>query len=239
MTAGVAAGQRDGLHRAVGTGVIGVVLICVSFASPLALFKLLAFVDPSSSSGAAMRAGLAAQGGISGFLGGIQPSSSAASTTDEQGRSPAEASGQAATATRFAAAAGGAGWGAAGAGLGAAAGVLGRALEMFTTLGTQGAVIGADITNQAGIGHPTYVPDVPHRRSSGGGASAGQGSNPGSLTGGDDGDDEYPAWLDASTGLTPGTTGTSLRPAAAGPGTTAGAGAGAGAGEVAEAAVVL
>ena len=56
VTAGVAAGQSDGLHRAVGTGVIGVVLICVSFASPLALFKLLAFVDPSSSSGAAMRA---------------------------------------------------------------------------------------------------------------------------------------------------------------------------------------
>ncbi|MFZ0158364.1 MAG: hypothetical protein WAL50_04990, partial [Kineosporiaceae bacterium] len=81
VTTGVAAGQSDDLHRAVGTAVIGTVLICVSFTCPLALFKLLAFVDPSSSSGAAMRAGLSAQGGLTGFLARAQPSSSAASAT--------------------------------------------------------------------------------------------------------------------------------------------------------------
>ena len=48
--------------------------------SPLALFKLLAFVDPGTSSGAAMRAGLVAEGGLQGLLRGGSAGSSAAST---------------------------------------------------------------------------------------------------------------------------------------------------------------
>jgi hypothetical protein len=37
-----------------------VILILISSVAPLALFKLLAFVDPNTSSGAALRMGLAA-----------------------------------------------------------------------------------------------------------------------------------------------------------------------------------
>ena len=67
-TTGVAAGAADGLSASLATAVPGVVLICVSCVAPLSLFKLLAFVDPGTSSGAAMRAGLAAQGGLSGLV---------------------------------------------------------------------------------------------------------------------------------------------------------------------------
>jgi type IV secretion system protein TrbL len=45
-------------------------LLLVSTFAPLALFKLLAFVDPGTSSGAAMRSGMAAVGGVQGLLGG-------------------------------------------------------------------------------------------------------------------------------------------------------------------------
>jgi hypothetical protein len=71
MTSGVATGMTDSLQKAIGTAVPGVVLICIGCFSPLALFKLLAFVDPGTSSGSALRAGLAAQGGLSGLLGGL------------------------------------------------------------------------------------------------------------------------------------------------------------------------
>ena len=56
---GVAAGKAGSMEATVGTALPAVVLICVSVAAPLALFKLLAFVDPGTASGAAMRAGMA------------------------------------------------------------------------------------------------------------------------------------------------------------------------------------
>ena len=64
-------------------------LILVGCFAPLALFKLLAFVDPGTSSGAAMRAGLAAQGGLQGLLRGdpAGETSAAASSSDANGRS--------------------------------------------------------------------------------------------------------------------------------------------------------
>ena len=63
-TSHVALSTTDSLQKAIGTAVPGVMLILVGCFAPLALFKLLAFVDPGTSSGAAMRAGLAAQGGL-------------------------------------------------------------------------------------------------------------------------------------------------------------------------------
>jgi type IV secretion system protein TrbL len=80
-------------------------LILIGCFAPLALFKLLAFVDPGTSSGAAMRAGMAAQGGLQGLLrrrhaggGGRR----AASSTDSNGRSSGESTGEDATSARFA-----------------------------------------------------------------------------------------------------------------------------------------
>ncbi len=69
FTTGVANGLT-GVQGAIGTAVPGVILICVATVSPLALFKLLSFVDPATTSGASLRAGMAAVGGLQGLLGG-------------------------------------------------------------------------------------------------------------------------------------------------------------------------
>ncbi|MEJ7742391.1 MAG: hypothetical protein WKF73_07495 [Nocardioidaceae bacterium] len=109
MTTGVANGQSDKMSAAIGTALPGVVLILIGCFSPLALFKLLAFVEPGTSSGAAMRAGLAAQGGLTGLLGGSPPSadSNGAARIHAHGRSDGEAGAENATTDRFSKTAGG------------------------------------------------------------------------------------------------------------------------------------
>lgn len=180
MTTGVATGMSDSVQQAIGTAVPGVVLICIGCFSPLALFKLLAFVDPGTSSGSALRAGLAVQGGLGGLLsaqggqgGRWEGTSSAASKTDQNGRSQGESSGQDATSTRFSSGTralmgsiGGALGQAAGAGMGA-----------MQAIGSRGAAVGADLTNQMGTGHNNYVPDFSSTRRSGQGQSHGQGGS--------------------------------------------------------------
>ena len=136
-------------------------LILVGCFAPLALFKLLAFVDPGTSSGAAMRAGLAAQGGISGLLaGGDAGGSSAASSSDAGGRSQGEVGAEAATTSRVASAAG------------KVLGPVGTGLGVAVGAGAAAATIGADLTNQMGVGHNTYIPDF-------GGGSRSKGRNNG------------------------------------------------------------
>ena len=81
FTTGVANGLT-GVQGAVGTAVPGVLLICVATVSPLALFKLLAFVDPATTSGASLRAGMAAVGGLQGLLTGARAGGSGAAATD-------------------------------------------------------------------------------------------------------------------------------------------------------------
>jgi hypothetical protein len=166
VTSGVALGMTDSLQAAIGTAVPGVVLIVVASFAPLALFKLLAFVDPGTSSGAAMRAGLAAQGGLEGLLGGRGDggTSDAASTSDEAGQSSGEAATEAATNDRFATSAGGFMGALGGVGQVAAAG-----WGIAQGIGTRAAALGADVTNQMGVGHNTYVPDFSGSRSRGGG----------------------------------------------------------------------
>ena len=70
ITEGVVSGAGHDTAAAVGMAVVGSVLVLVAAICPLVLFKLLAFVDPGTSSGAAMRTSLAAQGGFSGLLAG-------------------------------------------------------------------------------------------------------------------------------------------------------------------------
>lgn len=166
VTSGVALGMSDSMQTAIGTAVPGVVLIVVASFAPLALFKLLAFVDPGTSSGAAMRAGLAAQGGWEGLLAGRGDggTSGAASTSDEAGQSSGEAATEAATNDRFAASAGGLMGALGGVGQVAAAG-----WGIAQGIGTRAAAIGADVTNQMGVGHNTYVPDFSGSRPRGGG----------------------------------------------------------------------
>ncbi|TQM57842.1 type IV secretion system protein [Humibacillus xanthopallidus] len=144
MTSGVATGMTDDLQKAIGTAVPGVILICIGCASPLALFKLLAFTDPGTSSGAALRAGMAAQGGLSGVLArkssAGDSTSTAASSTDEHGRSQAEGAGESSTSSRF-------------------GGLAAAGLGLVATVGARGAAMGADLTNQMGVGDSSYVPD--------------------------------------------------------------------------------
>ena len=159
VTSHVALGATDSLQKAIGTAVPGVMLILVGCFAPLALFKLLAFVDPGTSSGAAMRAGLAAQGGLQGLLrGGGEDTSNAASSSDSSGRSQGEASTEAATNERFAKSAGGL-MGA----LGVAGQVAATGLGMAAGAGARAATLGADLTNQMGVGHNTYIPDFSSR----------------------------------------------------------------------------
>jgi len=107
MSNGVALGLATGPESAIGTAVPGVFMILVSAVAPVALFKLLAFVDPGTNSGAAVRAGLAGVGGVSGLLGGLgsglggKASGTSASETDEHGHSAGEQASQVATAARF------------------------------------------------------------------------------------------------------------------------------------------
>ncbi|MEA5116210.1 MAG: hypothetical protein VB036_01185, partial [Propionicimonas sp.] len=159
MAEGVVTTSGSGLQADIGTAVPAIVLICVAVISPVALFKLLAFVDPGTSSGAAMRAGLAATGGIQGLLrggalsSGSAPSSDAAQA-DTNGRSAGETSAETATTTRASAAIQGAM---------AVLGPLGQAaaagLGAVTTVGAMATAIGSDMTNQEGVGNPSYYPD--------------------------------------------------------------------------------
>ncbi|WP_286175688.1 hypothetical protein [Arthrobacter sp. NEB 688] len=168
----VVTGEVRSLPQAVGAAVPGVLLLVVSTFAPLALFKLLAFVDPGTSSGAALRAGVASAGGIGGLLpGGSRPGeegagfgATAALGSDDGGRSAGESAGEAATSTRFTQFASGF-LGTVGGALGAAAG---SALGATAGLGASVAAIGADATNQMGVGHNTYVPDAGPRPSGGG-----------------------------------------------------------------------
>lgn len=178
MTSGVATGGTSEIEKAIGTAVPGVVLICVACFSPLALFKLLAFTDPGTTSGAAMRAGLAAQGGVTGLLGGLggqaSSGSSAASSTDENGKSQAESAGEDSTSSRFNGSAAGM--------MGKFGGALGQAgaagMGAMEKIGSTGAAVGADLTNQMGVGHNNYVPDfTAAKRGSGGRPKGGDGDD--------------------------------------------------------------
>jgi hypothetical protein len=167
---GVALGLSSDLQTAVGSALPGVLLIVTGSFAPLALFKLLAFVDPGTSSGSAMRAGWDAQGGFQGLMNGRGTdgdTSDAASSSDDNGQSQGEAASEATGNDRAAKAGGGllsnlggaVGQGAA-TGWGAMQGAASRA-----------AAMGTDLTNQMGVGHNTYAPDFTASRSPARGSS--------------------------------------------------------------------
>ena len=73
MAGGVAAHVADSASN-VGMAVVGCVILLVACFCPMALFRLLAFVDPGTASGASFRSTMAANGGVSGLLsGGTEP----------------------------------------------------------------------------------------------------------------------------------------------------------------------
>lgn len=185
LTGGVANEGTTSAAAAIGTAFPGVMLILISIVAPVALFRLLAFVDPGTSSGAAMRAGMTSAGGLQGLLsggaGGQGGTSAAASTSSTGGRSQGEAQSNEATANRFGSVLGKVG-GAAGSAYAAGAGIV-------TQAGATAASVGIDDMNQTAVGDSSYFPDYqrgaqrfnPDQRDGGGGddpGSDGAGSPP-------------------------------------------------------------
>ncbi|KQY55732.1 hypothetical protein ASD11_14565 [Aeromicrobium sp. Root495] len=174
LATAVSQGKAGTTAAAVGLAITSVVIIFTSVAAPLALFRLLAFVDPGTTSGASARAGLAAAGGVSGLMGGGQSESgsSAASTQTSSGQSQGEAQTDDAVTGRFASA-----LSSVGGGVGAA---IGAGMSAVNGVGGQLAATSVDGMNQAGVGDASYYPDVhrgqPHviPDQQGGGSDGGQ-----------------------------------------------------------------
>jgi len=162
ISEGIVSGTGENTAKAVGMAVVGCLLILVGAICPLILFRLLAFVDPGTSSGAAMRTAVSAQGGMSGLLSRSTPgASSAASQTDGAGRSAGEDAADSATTSRFA--------------------MAGGALAGVGKL-AQGAVsIGSDVLSSSGVGHQhPYYPQHSPDRSQSAAPSSQSSSGPGS-----------------------------------------------------------
>jgi len=173
MASGVAGGQADQAHQAIGTALPAVTMMLISAVAPLALFKLLAFMDPGTNSGASIRMGLAALGGIPGLLGGQRTAGDAgtAAQTAGSGRAQGEAQGEAATSQRFLQGQANAvsGVGAIGGAAGAAGVALAAGLRGAAFVGGTAAAVATDTTNQMGVGHNTYQPDFSGPSQRGGG----------------------------------------------------------------------
>lgn len=183
---GVAAHLADGTAKAFGTALPAVMTILISVVAPLALFKLLAFVDPGTPSGASFRQGMAIQGGLQALLsgGGAGGGSAAASTTDGNGGSSGEQSAEASTGDRFNKSTQGV--------LGSF-GPVGQAfaagLGMVSSAGAKATSLMSDESNQAGVGQSTYGPDFSNmggRQSGGQSGDQSSGTHPGSQNSGDD-----------------------------------------------------
>jgi len=155
LSTGVAAGSASGVEASVGTAFPAVMLICASVVSPLALFKMLAFVDPGTATGAQLRTSWAAASGLQGLLsGGRDDGSSAASASAADGRSSGEASAEATQNSRVGGAiAGGASR------LGPIGGMISAGIGAVMGAGSAAVGIGTDLTNQMGAGHNSYYPD--------------------------------------------------------------------------------
>ncbi|HEY9567550.1 MAG TPA: type IV secretion system protein, partial [Thalassobaculum sp.] len=178
---GVAAHLAEDTAKAFGTALPAVMTILISVVAPLSLFKLLAFVDPGTPSGASFRQGMAIQGGLQGLLGGgggAGGGSSAASSTDANGRSSGEQSAEASTGDRFSKSTQGA--------LGSF-GPVGQALSTgmgwINSAGAKATSLMSDETNQAGVGQSTYGPDFSGLGGRQSGGQSGGGTHPGSQNG--------------------------------------------------------
>ena len=155
ISSGVVAGDgSSGTGASIGMAVVGCLLVLVGAVCPLLLFRLLAFVDPGTPSGATMRQSLAASGGLRGLVGRAGGSSgatavggavgggggAAAAAVTAAGRSQGEATAEETTGGRFVAALGGL------VGAGARAG----------RLASDVAGVASDVLAGAGVGHPTW-----------------------------------------------------------------------------------
>lgn len=126
-----------------GMAIVGCIVIAIGAVCPMILFRLLAFVDPGTASGAALRQSWSDSGGASGLRGGGKGSASgsaAASTVAADGRAGGEAGAESQTQGRLA----------------AAMGMFGTGVGLATSLAHKAADIGSDVLDGAGVGSPGY-----------------------------------------------------------------------------------
>jgi type IV secretion system protein TrbL len=124
---------------------VSAMLILIGAVCPLVVFRMLAFVDPGTSSGAALRTSFAASGGVAALIGGkgggAEAGSSAGVRQDDAGRSMGESDADSQTQGRFAQSMSRLSGGITSVGAAMAAGVSGS------------SAIGADVLGAAGVGH--------------------------------------------------------------------------------------
>ena len=196
ISQGVVAGSGDKNAAAVGMALVSAMLILIGAVCPLIVFRMLAFVDPGTSSGAAVRTSFAASGGVAALVGGkgggANSGSSAGTQQDGGGRSMGESDADSQTQSRFAASMSRLSGGLTSAGNTMAAGVSGS------------SSIGADVLGAAGVGH-----QAPYfgQTDIAGGTAAG---SPNGTSGGLGADDPSPAT--PIQGATEGDPGMPLRP---------------------------
>lgn len=192
----------DSLGQAIGTAVPAIVLIAISVVSPLALFRLLAFVDPGTSSGASLRAGINQSGGVGEWLKDMgsrganrAADNGQASKADASGKSAGEGSAEQSAGARTEAAptpgagassssgAGSSGGSSGGfaAKAGPALAAVGAVVGAVNQVGKKGASIMADVNNQAGAGHQNYYPDFTGPGEGRAGARRGRGRDRGGV----------------------------------------------------------
>ncbi len=150
LASGVALGLEDSGQEAVALALPAVVMIAIAALSPVALFRMLAFVDPGTTSGASFRAGLAGTTGAAAGAGQASTALTRATTGESATASRATAAETSSLSSSAAGASGAAAGGAAGSG-GAAAGGAGGASAGGT------AAAGAGATGLAAAAGPVGV----------------------------------------------------------------------------------
>ena len=202
LSRGVVQGAGTDTVAATGTAVVGCVLVLIGALCPMVLFKLLAFVDPGTGSGAALRQSMSDAGGMSGLLSGGGAGSgatSAAAQGDGGGRSQGEAAAEASTGSRLA----------------SMMGPVGAGVGMVMQAASRAADLASDVLGSAGVGDPGYSAGAADYRASRGGSGGGGGGSAGTP--------DAPAGGDATAGG--GLPGGDL-PGSGGPGGTSGGGSG-------------
>lgn len=145
----------------VGMAVVGCVVFAIACFCPMVLFRLLAFVDPGTASGASFRTNLSANGGISGLLSGKRmqdQGSGAATQVADDGRAASESGADAETANRFQSKAAKT--------FGAIGGAVGKTMDVVGGVAATGASMGVDVMGQSGVGTQGYYDTTPPRRPS-------------------------------------------------------------------------
>jgi hypothetical protein len=142
----------------IGMSVVGSVIMLVACFTPMVLFRLLAFVDPGTASGASFRSTMSANGGVAGLLGGKRDQtagggSGAATQTASDGRTASESSADVETANRFQPKTARA--------LPALGGAIGGAMAKTGKAAQYGAALGVDVLGQSGVGNQGYY-DTSH-----------------------------------------------------------------------------